>query len=93
MPRKPSALALVRDAMGGEADMVSRNADGIVIRRGYFYRFGGSAEKFAEKVARKLESAGLNAIVLGYYDHWAPFRGGRGVAHNSHFAVVVRLTD
>lgn len=93
MPRKPSALALVRDAMGHEADSVTRNADGIVIRRGYFYRFGGSAKKFAEKVSRKMEAAGLKADIIRYYDHLAPFRGGEGVARNSHFAVVVRLTD
>ena len=93
MPRKPSALALVRDAMGHEADSVSRNAAGIVIRRGYFYRFGGSAQKFADKVAHKLEVAGIKADILRSYDHFAPFRGGEGVARNSHFAVVVRLTD
>lgn len=73
------------------ADSVGKKKDGtFVIRRGYFYRNGMDAFKFRDSVVRKLASAGIEAEVVDFGDHWAPFNGGATVARSSHFYVVVR---
>jgi len=83
----------VRDAVGVIADSVGRNKAGqIVIRRGFFYRHGGSAEVFLAHIRRELAAAGIAHTVVDYGERWAAFRGGATTAQGSHWYVVVDLT-
>jgi hypothetical protein len=88
--KKVSNVALVRNAVS--ADMVSRNKLGnVVVRRGYFYTNGATAESFRDRVSNALFQAGVSFDVVDYGNHWAPFRGGAGVTANSHFYVELKV--
>lgn len=73
------------------ADSVTkRRKDGvIVLRRGFFYRMGGTAESFADKVRKAITENGINATVIKCGEVWKPFRGGSTVANSSHWFVEV----
>lgn len=50
----------VRNALGaGAADTVGKGKDGIIVRKGYFYRNGLDAETFKARVMARLMSEGL----------------------------------
>jgi len=88
--KKVSAVKLVRDAVS--ADSVGKNKVGnIVVRRGYFYRHGDDGHSFAHRIASQLIGAGVSFDIIDCGDHWAPFRGGKGVAANSHFYVELKV--
>lgn len=59
-----------RIALTTSADRVTIHRDGTVsVYRGYFYRMGMTAEKFAQQIEEALNAAGYNAVVYGY-DVW-----------------------
>lgn len=65
-------------------DRVVCKRDGSVeIMRGYFYRFGMTADAFANAVQNRLESAGINCQVHGE-DRFAAW------PRDSWFVAVVR---
>lgn len=83
--------ALYRDGRIGGFDTVSAKKNGdIVFRKGYFYRNGVDEVKFRDIVSNGLRSYGIDFEVVDYGDHWAPFKGGKGVPQNSHFYVVIK---
>ena len=84
----------VKEALGHSVDQVSRKKDGsIIVRRGYFYRQGVTAEDFMLSTSERLNQLGLTFDVVDYYDHWAAFNGGAPLARSSHFAVVFKGRD
>jgi hypothetical protein len=71
-----------------------RNKAGdIVVRKGYFYKGNATHEALATRIMGMLTQEGLRATVVESYDQWAPFNGGASTAKNSHFAVVLRVTE
>jgi len=81
-------LAQVKDRV--QADSIGRRKDGtIIVRQGYFYRNGMTAEKYAGIVAKLVP----DATVVNFGDKWAPFRGGASLANSSHFWVVLSTTE
>jgi len=88
-----SSMSIVRDALSPGRN-IGRKANGnIVVRRGYFYTNGCTAEKFCENVAVELDHAGVKYSIVGHGDHWAPFRGGASVANSSHWWVELRVEN
>lgn len=86
-----SLLSQVKLNFDAYADSVSKKKDGtIVLRRGYFYRNGMSAEKFAAGVEGLLKAADLPLTVKSFGDHYASFRGGASLATSSHFWVELK---
>ncbi len=70
------------------ADMISRNRKGnIIIRQGFFYTFGNSSVKLAEKIKFKLAEADISANIVIARDIWKPFRGGSPIQRSSHFYI------
>ncbi len=69
------------------ADTVSMRDGVITIRRGFFYRMGGSSEKFAARVKEVFP----NAEIIDHGEHWAAFRGGASVRNSSHWWVKFTL--
>lgn len=70
------------------ADQVSKNKAGNwVIRRGFFYRHGATAESEAQKV----REAFPGVTIIGSGDHWAPFKGGASIKTSSHFWVEFKF--
>jgi hypothetical protein len=43
---------------------------GFVFKQGYFYRHGGSPEKFAERIVGRTKAAGLTPVVVDTRDNW-----------------------
>ena len=81
----------VRDVLDYSVDTVGKNKDGeIVVRKGFFYTHGTTAESFAEYVVRKLKAAGLSPVLEDSGEVWKPFRGGATTAQSSHWFAVVR---
>jgi hypothetical protein len=84
----------VKQAIGHYADQVSRNKDGmIVIRRGYFYTHGTTAESFMLHMTERLNSTGLSYDVVDYYNFRSAFNGGASLARSSHFGVVIKAKE
>jgi hypothetical protein len=83
-----SLLSQVKLNFAAYADSVSKKKDGtIVLRRGYYFRHGKTAEKFAAGVASLLAQSGLPLTVSNFGDHYASFNGGASLANSSHFWV------
>ena len=81
----------VRRALdAGEADSIGTGKEGVVIRRGFFYSFGGTAAKFEATVMSALKAAGLQPELVRSGEVWAPFRGGASVARSTHWYVIVK---
>jgi hypothetical protein len=82
----------VKQAIGSYADTVGKNKAGnIVLRKGYYYRNGASAESFENNIVAALSSAGVLCKVVDRGDVWKPFRGGASVAQQSHFYVELAV--
>lgn len=45
-------------------------------RRGFFYRMGTDADKFAEQMTSDLRKRGFNPTLLASGENWADFSGG-----------------
>jgi len=81
-------LKQVREIIDFTAGSVAKNKEGnFVARKGYFYRMGSTAEKFAETIRSRFAAKGINIEIVNSGDHWAPFRGGASLARSSHFYV------
>lgn len=90
MAKQKSAVAMIRELPWVES--VSRNKAGnIVVRRGFYYTNGFTAEKFAERVISGCNKAGLNVTIVGSGEVWKPFKGGASVANNSHWWVELTV--
>ena len=88
MENKTLTMKNLRDAV--YADSFGRDRAGdFVVRRGFYYRNGGTAERFRDQVAAQLESAGIKFTVVNCGEHWAPFRGGASTRNSSHWYVTV----
>ena len=71
----------------------SRRQNGdIVVRRGYFYRNGKTAEDLERHVRNLLDQAGFEGKyhIVESGDMWKPFKGGASVANQSHWFTVIR---
>ena len=78
----------IRDKI--HADQISRRRDGtIVLRRGFFYRHGGDAQAFADRIRRNLAEHNIAAKIINHGEVWKPFRGGSSLANSSHWYVEV----
>lgn len=87
-----STLASIRQAV--TADMVSRLRNGnIMIRKGYFYRGKQDEYAVARSITQQLELHDIAVKVVKCGDHWASFKGGKGVKNNSHFYVEIAVLD
>jgi hypothetical protein len=85
-----SALARIRDNV--TADSIGRDSEGnLVFRRGYYYKSGGSADQFANAIARQLTELGIDHRIIDNGEVWKSFRGGAKVKDQSHWWVKVRL--
>jgi len=68
------------------ADKITCKANGNVeVRRSYFYRMGGSAEKFAANIANVVAMCGFPFAVQGV-DEWAAW------PKTSYFCAVISPT-
>lgn len=69
-------------------DTIGRNKAGnIVLRKGFYYRNGMTADKIANKALELLKAKGIDMRVVETNEIWKPFRGGACVAQGSHFYV------
>jgi hypothetical protein len=70
-------------------DSISQKNGVFTVRRGFFYTGGFTAEGYAAKV----KAAFPNATILGCGEVWKPFRGGAGVAAQSHWWVKFEVVE
>lgn len=76
----------VRDvAIGSTVGKTKRGT--IIVRRGFFYTNGCTAEIFRDGVVRRLAANGIEVNVVDFGEIWKPFRGGATTAQGSHWYV------
>ena len=75
------------------ADQVTRRAadDTYLFRRTFFYRSGGTPEKFAAAMIAEIQELGYDARVVEAGEHWAAFKGGSSVAASSHWFARMEI--
>lgn len=84
----------VRPVLEGYADTIGKNKAGhIVLRKGFFYTHGMTAERFAANCIKLLADVGILAKVTSVNEVRRPFRGGATVAQGSHFLAVLEAVD
>ena len=72
-------------------DTKGRNKEkNIVLRRGFFYTHGMTAETFALSVEKAIAEAGSKARVVDSGEVWKDFRGGASIANQSHWWVEIK---
>jgi len=87
-----SITAQIRDLLSGAVDSVGKKKNGdIIIRRGFFYRNGMDAFKFADRVEAILRKSGMTFTVADRGEHWTSFNGGASTANSSHFWVEITV--
>ena len=79
--------AILYNQGGVHFDQITRRGEVWTARRGFFYRFGGSAEKYSEGVKKAFP----NATILDCGEVNAPFRGGAPIGRSSHWFVKFTL--
>ncbi len=93
MAKPITILKRLRDTITG-ADQISKDMTGnYIFRKGYFYRMGMDADKFADRVEAGLKHLGLKYRILDSGDHWAAFRGNQSIKQGSHFWVKVKIEE
>lgn len=89
-----SELTIANIHKVGISRHVGKNKKGnIVIRRGFFYKHKGTAEKFADEICKKLHNAGIEYKVIDKGEHWASFRGGASLRNQSHWWVELAKVE
>jgi hypothetical protein len=87
---KSTDTAIVRAVVN--ADAVGRLQNGnVVVRRGFFYRHGCDAEKFAAGVKASLDKAGIKYQIVDTWEKWTAFNGSSKLANSSHWGVELKL--
>lgn len=72
----PKLARAIREALGGGiADSVRISKDGTIrARHGFFYRHGGSAERFQARVEAALDQAQIDVVeIIEASEHWHPW--------------------
>jgi hypothetical protein len=83
-----SLISVARGAV--HANSFGRNKAGnIVIRKGFYYTNGCTSCSFARIIEQQMEGAGRPIKVLDHGEVWKPFKGGSGVASQSHWWVEI----
>ncbi len=92
MAKQKSIIAQLRNI--GCVDSVGRNKNGnIVVRSGFYYTHGRTANDVADSVRGACKLLGINVTVLGCGEVWKSFAGGKNVAQNSHWWVELETVD
>lgn len=82
----------IRDALSTIVDTVGKNKAGnFVVRRGFFYTGGVTADKVKQGVTGALQKAGMTVEVVDHGEVWKSFRGGATVAQGSHWYVEFKV--
>lgn len=88
------SIKQIREALGTHVETVGKSKDGkIIVRRGFYYTNGGSAEKFAAMVASRLQAANVPAKVVEQGEQWKPFRGSATTANSSHWWAKIEVAQ
>jgi hypothetical protein len=87
-------MKAIKNALGGYADSISRKRNGnILIRRGFFYRHGVTAESLCNHIEFRLKEAGIRYRLVSYGEVWKPFKGGSTIANSSHWWVELTVGE
>lgn len=83
----------LREGMGFDSVSISKGI--VTVRRGFFYRHGGTAEGFTAKVleAVREEFPRTEFEVVDSGEVWKPFKGGASTANQSHWFVKMKLAE
>ena len=93
MAKQKTVMGVLRHNLIG-VESIGRNKEGnFVIRRGFYYRHGGTPEQLAERVLATCKQHDIPAVLVSCGEEWMPFKGGAGVAKNSHWWVEIKVVD
>jgi hypothetical protein len=86
---KSEKLEQIRFEIGADKVIISRIYQGAYKAMwGYFYTYGRTAEKYAERIKQIYP----DAEIIDTGDNWKPFRGGASLEKQSHFWVAFKFS-
>lgn len=85
------AIKTIRENI--HADQIVVRGKLVTFRRGFFYKSGGTAEIYAEKIISELGAAKVDAVLVSSGEVWKAFRGSATVANSSHWHATVELKN
>ena len=88
MTSKELAKVIRAKVIGADSVSVNKMGD-VVVRLGFFYRMGGTVEKFEKSITAQLKGLGIDATVTDKGEVWKGFNGGASVARSSHWWVTL----
>ena len=65
------------------ADTISKRDNVYTVRKGFYYKFGGTAIKFVTDVENNIQGA----KIIDYGEKFVRFNGGASIASQSHWFV------
>ena len=99
--KKKSLMSQLKGQMLG--DTIGKRKDGtVIIREGFFHRFGKDVSVLEKKVLTVCEKLGIKVTIVEFGikvtivesgEHWAAFRGDASVANSSHWYVVIKEAE
>lgn len=98
MPRAPGILEQIKQVTFADSAGWSRGE--VVLRRGFFYLNGMTADRYKAEIQDRLHRARihgpgntglLKAKVVDHGEVWVPYDGGKPVAKQSHWWVRLKL--
>ena len=82
-------LKKVLGEKGIGTDMISKNRAGnMILRRGFFYRFGYDENKFSDAISKALTDAKIEHTIIDKGEYYTSFRGGAKLQNQSHWSLV-----
>jgi hypothetical protein len=93
MAKQKTVIGVLRHNLIGVESIGKNKAGNLVIRRGFYYRHGGTPEQLAERVLATCKLFNIPAELVDCGENWKPFAGGKGVAQNSHWWAEIKVVD
>ena len=64
----------------------------FIFRKGFYYTFGNTSEKFANDIVDQIIVLGYSADIIDSNEIRKPFRGGATVKNSSHFYAKIKIS-
>ena len=82
-----------KEGMIGADSIRGKGPNTYIFRKGFYYRHGGDAKTFANRVSEELTGLGIAHKLVDCGEKWAAFKGGASLASQSHWWAVFTVSD
>lgn len=90
---KQKMAQVSKEGMIGADSIRGKGPNTYIFRKGFYYRHGGDAKTFANRVSEELTGLGIAHKLVDCGEKWAAFKGGASLASQSHWWAVFTVSD